>query len=65
MRLHEWEAAIEEIVDECSQEQKERGEGRILLKWRAKLEKEPALLQPFQIDKIMREVRQRLDNVSR
>ncbi len=26
------------------------------MNWRAKLEKEPALLQPFQIDEIVREV---------
>ncbi len=73
MRLQEWEVAIQEIVDECNHEQKERGESGqreisesgILMKWRAKLEKEPTLLQPFQIDEIMREVRQRLNNVGR
>jgi len=36
-----------------------------LVKWRANLEKEPSLLQPFQIDEIVREVRRRLGNVSR
>ena len=65
MRLQEWEVTIQEIIDECNHEQKERGEDRILMKWRAKLEKEPPLLQPFQIDEIVREVRQRLSNVSR
>jgi len=60
MRLQEWEVTIQEIIDECNHEQKDRGEDRILMKWRAKLEKEPTLLQPFQIDEIMREVRQRL-----
>jgi hypothetical protein len=65
MRLQEWEATIQEIVDECNHEQKEGGEGRILTTWRAKLEKEPTLLQPFQIDEIIREVRQRLDKLSR
>ena len=65
MRLQEWEVTIQEIIDECNHEQKERGEGRILTKWRAKLEKEPTLLQPFQIDEIMREVSQRLSNLSR
>jgi hypothetical protein len=64
MRLQEWEATIQDIVDECS-EQKETGEDRILMKWRAKLEKEPTLLQPFQIDEIMREVRERLSNLGR
>ena len=65
MRLHEWEVTIQKIVDECSHEQKEGDKGRILKEWRAKLEKEPTLLQPFQIDKIVREVRRRLGNVSR
>ncbi len=37
----------------------------VLLAWRAKLEKEPTLLQPFQIDEIVREVQQRLSNLSR
>jgi hypothetical protein len=60
MRLQEWEVAIQEIVDECKHGQEARGEDRILMKWRVKLEKEPTLLRPFQIDEIMREVRQRL-----
>ncbi len=61
MRLQEWEVTIQEIIDECKHEQKESGENKILMKWRAKLEKEPTLLKPFQIDKIVREVRQRLN----
>ena len=65
MRLQDWEVTIQEIADECNHEQKERGsEDRILMKWRAKLEKEPIVLQAFQIDEIMREVRQRLSNAS-
>ena len=63
MRLQEWEVTIQGIVDECNK-QKERGEDRILMKWRAKLEEEPTLLQSYQIDEIMREVRQRLRNAS-
>ncbi len=63
MRLQEWEVTIQEIIDECHEEQE--GEDRTLMKWRAKLEKEPTLLQPFQIDEIVREVRQRLSNISR
>ena len=65
MRLQEWEVTIQEIIDECNHEQKERGEGSILKRWRTKLEKEPTLLKPFQIDEIMREVSQRLSTVSR
>ncbi len=64
MHLQEWEVTIQEIVDECNHEQKGGGEHRILMAWRAKLEKEPTLLQPFQIDDIVREVRQRLSNIS-
>ncbi len=60
MRLREWEVTIQQIVNECLQVQREGGENRILIKWRAKLEKEPTLLEPFQIDEIIREVRRRL-----
>ncbi len=63
MRLQEWEVTIQKIVDECNHEQK--GADKVLVAWRAKLEKEPTLLQPFQIDEIVREVRQRLSTVSR
>ena len=62
MLLHEWEVTIQEIVDECNHE--EEKPDKVLMKWRAKLEKEPPLLRPFQIDEIVREVRQRLSNVS-
>ena len=58
MRLQEWEVTIQKIVSECN-----RGPTRVdavLMAWRAKLEKEPTLLQPFQIDEIVREVQQRL-----
>ena len=65
MRLEEWEGTIQEIVDEFNHEKSKRGKDSILLKWRAKLEKEPTLLKPFQIDEIVREVRQRLDKLSR
>ena len=63
MRLKEWEATIQKIVDEYNQEPKIAD--RVLMEWRAKLEKEPTLLQPFQIDEIVREVRRRLSNASR
>ena len=62
MRLQEWEVTIQEIIDECNHDQK--GAGKVLIAWRAKLEKEPILLQPFQIDEIVREVRQRLSIAS-
>ena len=63
MRFEEWEATIQQIVAECNHEQETGGENRILTAWRAKLEKEPTLLQPFQVDDIMRQVRRRLNNV--
>ena len=63
MRLEEWEVTIQTIIDECNQE-RERAD-RVLMEWRAKLEKEPTLLQPFQIDEIVRAVRDRLSNDSR
>ena len=65
MRLQEWEVTIQEIVDECNHEEKERSDDRILMNWRVKLEAEPTLLQPFQIDEIMREVRRRLGFANR
>jgi hypothetical protein len=58
MRLKEWEVTIQKIVDECNHD--EKGSDRVLMEWRAKLEKEPNLLQPFKIDEIVREVRSRL-----
>lgn len=60
MNLKAWEATIQQIADESSLTPKEAGQYRILTAWRAKLEKEPTSLQPYQIDEIVREVRKRL-----
>ena len=57
MRLQEWEGTIQEIIAECGHEQKKAD--KILMAWRAKLEKEPTLLHPYQIDEIIREVRRK------
>ena len=65
MNLKEWEPTIQKIIDESNHEQNESRKHRILIAWRAKLEKEPTLLQPFQIDEIVREVRRRLENARR
>ena len=65
MDLQKWEVTIQEIVRECNHVQNEMSDDRIFMKWRAKLEKEPTLLEPFQIDEIIREVRQRLSKLSR
>ena len=63
MRLEEWEETIQNIIDEYNREQIRVD--TVLKAWRSKLEKEPALLQPFQIDEIVREVQRRLSNLSR
>ena len=62
MRVQEWEVTIQKIIDECNHEQTRVD--TVLLAWRAKLAKEPTLLQPFQIDEIVREVQQRLSNLN-
>jgi len=62
MRLEEWEVTIQKMIDECTHKQK--GTDKVLIAWRFKLEKEPTLLKPFQIDEIIREVRRRLSNAS-
>lgn len=58
MCLQDWETTIQTITDECRGDP--NGVNMILLGWRAKLEREPYLLEAFQIDEIVREVRQRL-----
>ncbi len=63
MRLQDWEVTIQKIIDECNHEQTRVD--TVLMAWRAKLEKEPTLLQPFQIDEIVREVQRRLSDLSR
>ena len=60
MQLKEREAIIQKIVEESNQASKEAGKRRVLVEWRAKLEKEPILLPLHQIDEIVRAVRERL-----
>jgi hypothetical protein len=50
------------MTDECNHEQ--TMPDRVLKQWRVKLEKEPTLLRPFEIDQIVRAVRRKLGNVS-
>ena len=59
MRLQDQEETIREIVEDCTQAK--RRIDNVLKSWRERLEKEPTRLAPFQIDKIVREVRQRLE----
>ena len=63
MRLQDWEATIQTIANECNRNLD--GADKVLAAWRVKLEKEPDLLQPFQIDQIVREARRRLIEVNR
>jgi len=65
MNLKAWEATIQQIVAESNHEPREANKQRILSAWRAKLEKEPTSLLPFQIDQIVREVRTRFLGISR
>ncbi|MHB8968894.1 MAG: hypothetical protein ACYC3X_02240 [Pirellulaceae bacterium] len=60
MKLRDWEVTIQEMLEDSNHEQKESGKYRALTHWRAKLAQEPHLLQPYQIDEIVREVRKRL-----
>jgi hypothetical protein len=63
MSLQKSEVTIQKIIDECNHEQTRVD--TVLMEWRAKLEKEPTLLKAFQIDEIVRTVRQRLSNPNR
>jgi len=59
-KLDDWEDTIEKILAEMNQAAQRGGKRRIFHTWRSRLEKEPTLLQPFQIDVIVREVQRRL-----
>jgi len=61
MILEEHETIVRQIVNESNHEPKEGGKTRLLMRWRAKLEKEPPHLGLHQIDEIVREVRRRLE----
>ena len=64
MQIKDREAIIQKIVEESNQASKEAGKQRVLVEWRAKLEKEPILLPLHQIDEIVRAVRERLVKAS-
>ena len=64
MKLNDWEPTIQQMIAEFNHEPKESSRSRVLMAWRAKLAQEPHLLQAFQIDRIVREVRDRLSNDS-
>jgi len=60
MDLKNWEVTINQIVDEIKQEPPKSRKHKLLIAWRFKLEDEPFLLRPFQIDEIVREVQKRI-----
>ncbi len=64
MQPKECEAIIQKIIEESNQASKEAGKHRVLVEWRAKLEKEPFLLKLHQIDEIVRAVRERFIKAS-
>ena len=51
MRLEDWAVTIQKMTDECNHVQ--TTPDRVLWLWRVKLEKEPTLLKPFEIDQIV------------
>jgi hypothetical protein len=59
-KLEDWEDTIEKILAEMNQAAQRGGKRRIFDDWRSRLEKEPTLLQPYQIDMIVREVQRKL-----
>ena len=63
MKLQKWEEIIQQIISESNHEPKESGKYRVLMEWRAKLAKDPHLMQLFQIDEIVREVQRRLTDI--
>jgi hypothetical protein len=60
MKIRDWEATIQKMLEESNREPRESGKHRVLTQWRAKLAQEPYLLPLYQIDEIVREYRNRL-----
>ena len=64
MKSHDWEQTVQQIIEESNHEPKESGKSKVLMQWRAKLAREPHLLELHHIDEIVREVRKRLPSDS-
>lgn len=64
MDIKKWEPTIEQILAESNLQPKESGKYKVLAAWRARLEKEPTVLKPYQIDEVVREVRRRIDRAA-
>jgi hypothetical protein len=60
MQLKDWETTIQQFADESNREPTDAGKRRVLKAWRANLEKPPTALHVYQVDEIVREVRNRL-----
>ena len=54
---------VQLIVRDSNHESNESSRFKVLMDWRAKLAKEPHLLQLYQIDEIVREVRSNLTDI--
>lgn len=63
MDVKKWEPLIQQVIDQSNLETNEPGKMRVMMEWRRTLAKSPHLLEPFQIDAIMREVRRRITTV--
>lgn len=64
MAFQDTEIIVQQMIEDFSHESDERRKDKNLLEWRAKLASEPHFFQPFQIDMIVREVRESSTNDS-
>lgn len=65
MKVQNSEVIIPEIIEQLNLSPTEPLQQKVLVEWRSRLAKEPYLLQPFQIDQIVRDVRSKLVNASK
>ena len=63
MNLQKRNEIVQLIVRDSNHQPNESGRFKVLMDWRAKLAKEPHLLQLYQIDEIVREVRSNLTEI--
>ena len=63
MNFQKLEVNIQNMTEAFNLEPKESGKNLLLTEWRKSLAKEPHLLQQFQIDELVREVRKRITPV--
>lgn len=63
MDVKKWEPLIQQVIDQSNLQANEPGKMRVMMEWRRTLAKSPHLLELFQIDSIMREVRRKITTV--